>query len=65
MRLVGATRLHPDSFVLEGSPGTLGAGLALLMLFGAYRATLWQIDMTPGQIFGMGVRSFLAPTGSF
>jgi cell division protein FtsX len=41
--------------------GTLGAGLALVLLFGAYRATLWQIQVTPGQIFGMGVGSFLEP----
>jgi len=63
MRLVGATRLHIRiPFVLEGViQGTLGAVLALLLLFGAYRATLWQIEMTPGQIFGMGVGSFLAP----
>jgi len=63
MRLVGATRLHIRiPFVLEGViQGTLGAVLALLLLFGAYRATLWQIEMTPSQIFGMGVGSFLAP----
>ncbi len=63
MRLVGATRLHIRiPFVLEGViQGTLGAALALLLLFAAYRATLWQIQMTPGQIFGMGVGSFLAP----
>ena len=48
--------------MLEGViQGTLGAALALLLLFAAYRATLWQIQMTPGQIFGMGVGSFLAP----
>lgn len=63
MRLVGASRLHIRiPFVLEGViQGTLGAVLALLLLLGAYRATLWQIQMTPGQIFGMGVGSFLAP----
>jgi cell division transport system permease protein len=63
MRLVGATRLHIRApFVLEGMiQGTLGAGLALLLLFAAYRATLWQIQITPGQIFGMGVGSFLEP----
>jgi cell division transport system permease protein len=63
MRLVGASRLHIRApFVLEGMiQGTLGAGLALLLLFGAYRATLWQIQVTPGQIFGMGVGSFLEP----
>jgi cell division protein FtsX len=41
--------------------GGLGAALALLLLFGAYRATLWQLQLTPGQIFGMGVGSFLDP----
>ena len=63
MRLVGATRLHIRApFVLEGMmQGTLGACLALVLLFGAYRATLWQIRMTPGQIFGAGVGSFLEP----
>jgi cell division transport system permease protein len=63
MRLVGATRLHIRApFVLEGMiQGTLGAGLALLLLFGAYRATLWQIRMTPSEIFGAGVGSFLEP----
>jgi cell division transport system permease protein len=63
MRLVGASRLHIRiPFVLEGViQGTLGAVVALLLLLGAYRATLWQIQMTPGQIFGMGVGSFLAP----
>jgi cell division transport system permease protein len=63
MRLVGASRLHIRApFVLEGMiQGTLGAGLALVLLFGAYRATLWQIQVTPGQIFGMGVGSFLEP----
>ncbi len=63
MRLVGATRVHIRApFVLEGMiQGTLGAGLALLLLFAAYRATLWQIQITPGQIFGMGVGSFLEP----
>jgi hypothetical protein len=35
--------------------------MALLLLFGAYRATLWQLHLTPGQIFGMGVGSFLDP----
>lgn len=63
MRFVGATRAHIRiPFVLEGLiQGTLGAGLALVLLFIAYRATLWQIQMTPGQIFGMGVGSFLDP----
>jgi cell division transport system permease protein len=63
MRLVGATRLHIRApFLLEGMiQGLLAAGLALLLLFGAYRATLWQLQVTPGQIFGMGVGSFLDP----
>jgi cell division transport system permease protein len=63
MRLVGATKLHIRApFLLEGMiQGGLGAGLAQLLLFGAYRATLWQLQLTPGQIFGMGVGSFLDP----
>jgi len=63
MRLVGATKLHIRApFLLEGMiQGGLGAGLALLLLFGAYRATLWQLQLTPGQIFGIGVGSFLDP----
>jgi cell division transport system permease protein len=67
MRLVGATRLHIRApFLLEGMiQGLLGAGLALLLLFGAYRATLWQLQVTPGQIFGMGVGSFLDPQWAF
>ena len=63
MRLVGATKMHIRApFLLEGMiQGGLGAGLALLLLFGAYRATLWQLQLTPGQIFGVGVGSFLDP----
>lgn len=63
MRLVGASRLHVRApFLLEGMiQGSLGAGLALLLLFGAYRATLWQLQLTPGQVFGIGVGSFLEP----
>jgi cell division transport system permease protein len=61
MRLVGASRLHVRApFLLEGMiQGTLSAGLALLLLYGAYRATLWQLQVAPAQIFGMGVGSFL------
>ncbi len=63
MRLVGATKMHIRApFLLEGMiQGGLGAGLALLLLFGAYRLTLWQLQLTPGQIFGVGVGSFLDP----
>jgi cell division transport system permease protein len=63
MRLVGATKMHIRApFLLEGLiQGGLGAGLALLLLFGAYRATLWQLQLTPGRIFGIGVGSFLDP----
>jgi cell division transport system permease protein len=63
MQLVGATKLHIRApFLLEGMiQGGLGAAVALLLLFGAYRATLWQLQLTPGQIFGMGVGSFLDP----
>ncbi|HTX52821.1 MAG TPA: permease-like cell division protein FtsX [Candidatus Baltobacteraceae bacterium] len=61
MRLVGATRFHVRApFLLEGMiQGTMGAGLALLLLYGAYQATLWQIGVTPGQIFGIGLGGFL------
>jgi cell division transport system permease protein len=61
MRLVGATHLHIRvPFVLEGMmQGILGALLALGLLFAVYRATLWQLQLTPGQIFGIGVGSFL------
>ncbi len=63
MRLVGATRMHIRApFLLEGViQGGLGAGLALALLFGAYRVTLWQLQLTPGQVFGMGLGSFLEP----
>ncbi len=63
MRLVGATKMHIRApFLLEGMiQGFLGAALAVLLLFGAYRATLWQLQLTPGQIFGVGVGSFLDP----
>ncbi len=63
MRLVGATKLHIRApFLLGGLiQGGVGAGLALLFLFGAYRATLWQLHLTPGQVFGIGVGSFLDP----
>jgi cell division transport system permease protein len=63
MRLVGATRLHIRApFLLEGMiQGTLGAGLALALLFGAYHLTLWQLQVNPGRIFGVGVGSFLEP----
>ncbi len=63
MRLVGATKMHIRApFLLEGMiQGALGACLAILILFGAYRGTLYQLQLTPGQIFGMGVGSFLDP----
>ena len=63
MRLVGATKLHIRApFLLEGLiQGGLGAAVALVLLFGAYRATLWELQLTPGQIFGIGVGSFLDP----
>jgi cell division transport system permease protein len=63
MRLVGATKTHiRGPFLLEGLiQGGLGAGLALALLFGAYRVTLWQLQLTPGQVFGMGLGSFLEP----
>jgi cell division transport system permease protein len=63
MRLVGATRLHIRApFLLEGMiQGTLGVGLALALLFAAYHVTLWQLQVTPGRVFGVGVGSFLEP----
>jgi cell division transport system permease protein len=62
-RLVGATKTHIRApFLLEGMiQGGLGAGLALVLLYGAYRATLWQLQLTPGEIFGLGVGGFLDP----
>jgi cell division transport system permease protein len=63
MRLVGATKTHIRApFLLEGLiQGALGAVVALLLLYGAYRATLWQLQFSPGQVLGMGVGSFLEP----
>lgn len=60
MRLVGATKLHIRApFLLEGMiQGGLGAAIALALLFGAYKATLWQLQLTSGQIFGIGVGAF-------
>ena len=60
MRLVGATKLHIRApFLLEGMiQGGLGAAIALTLLFGAYKATLWQLQLTSGQIFGIGVGTF-------
>ena len=61
MRLVGATKMHIRApFLLEGMiQGGLGAGLALLLLYGAYRATMWQLQQAPGPMLGMEVGSFL------
>jgi hypothetical protein len=38
--------------------GGLGAAIALTLLFGAYQAALWQLQLTAGQIFGMGMGNF-------
>jgi cell division transport system permease protein len=61
MRLVGATKMHIRApFLLEGLiQGGLGTGLALLLLYGAYLATLWQLQQVPGPMLGMGEGSFL------
>jgi len=61
MRLVGATKMTVRlPFLLEGLiQGGVGAGLAVALLFGAYRATLYQLEMTPGQVYGLGLGSFL------
>lgn len=63
MRLVGATKGSiRGPYLLEGSiQGALGAGLALLLLYGAYRATIWQLRLVPAQIYGMGLGRFLDP----
>ena len=61
MRLVGATKMTIRlPFLLEGLiQGGAGAGLALSLLLGAHRATLYQLQMTPGQVYGLGLGSFL------
>ncbi len=61
MRLVGATKMTVRlPFLLEGLiQGGAGAGLALCLLFAAYRATLYQLQMTPAQVYGLGLGSFL------
>ena len=61
MRLVGATKMTVRfPFLLEGLiQGGAGAGLALGLLFAAYRATLYQLQMAPGQVYGLGLGSFL------
>jgi cell division transport system permease protein len=61
MRLVGATKMHIRApFLLEGMiQGGLGAGLAVLLLYGAYRVTLWQLQQPPGPMLGVEVGSFL------
>jgi cell division transport system permease protein len=61
MRLVGATKTHIRApFLLEGMiQGGLGAGLAMLLLYAAYRATLWQLQQAPGPMLGVEVGSFL------
>lgn len=65
MRLVGATKMTVRlPFLLEGLiQGGVGAGLALCLLLGAYRATLYQLQLAPGQIYGLGLGSFL-PSGT-
>jgi cell division transport system permease protein len=59
MRLVGATKMTVRlPFLLEGLiQGGAGAGLALAVLYAAYRATLSQLQMGPPM--GLGLGSFL------
>lgn len=61
MRLVGATKMTVRlPFLLEGLvQGGAGAGLAVCLLFGAYRATLYQLQVTPAQAYGLGLGRFL------
>jgi len=61
MRLVGATKTTVRlPFLLEGLiQGGAGAGLALGLLFAAYRITLYKLQMAPGQASGLGLGSFL------
>lgn len=63
MRLVGATRAYIRApFLLEGLlQGLLGSGLAALLLFGAYRATLAQLQLGPASLYGIGAGRFLPP----
>ncbi len=61
MRLVGATKTTIRlPFLLEGLiQGGAGAGLALGLLYGAYRITLLKLQMAPGPVVGLGLGSFL------
>ena len=59
MRLVGATKTTIRlPFLLEGLiQGGAGAALALGLLYGAYRITLYKLQVAPGPVMGLG--SFL------
>jgi cell division transport system permease protein len=66
MRLVGATRMYVQlPFILEGTlQGGIGAAFALGLLYGAYKATLWQLGITASSGYGPGigqVGQFLEP----
>jgi len=61
MRLVGATKTTIRlPFLLEGLiQGGAGAALALGLLYGAYRITLYKLQVAPGPVMGLGLGSFL------
>lgn len=63
MRLVGATRTYIQiPLILEGTlQGGLGAALALGLLYGLFRATMWQMGSAASIIFtGPELAQFLA-----
>lgn len=63
MRLVGATRMYVQlPFLLEGTlQGGLGAAFALGLLYGGYKATIWQLGITAPSGYGLEIGRFLEP----
>ncbi|MBI3990341.1 MAG: ABC transporter permease [candidate division NC10 bacterium] len=63
MRLVGASRAYIGTpFLLEGFfQGLLGATLALLFLFAAHQLALRQLNLSPAELYGVGMTWALPP----